>query len=180
MSQKNSKSAEKKPVTRIPKKYLRIIGVILVICIAVIAGIVLIQQGPLVPSASVNTPTNDSASFTSAGALYSKSVDLANAGNYKDALEAADEALALNVSSLTPLIQSNRAGILVALGRNDEAISAADVAINTPGNLNTTHAIAWYNKAHALQGLKMSTEAEAAFVNASTFDPSHKIIPDHL
>ncbi len=53
----------------------------------------------------------------SAGALYSKSVDLANAGKYSEALEASDEALALNVTSLVPLIQANRAGILVMLGR---------------------------------------------------------------
>ena len=60
------------------------------------------------------------------------------------ALQIADEALAQNISSLTPLIQSNRAGILVELGRYDDAIAAADVAINTPGNLTTLQTIAWY------------------------------------
>ena len=43
-------------------------------------------------------------------------------GKYEEALKAADDALALNVTSLVPLIQSNRAGILVMLGRNREAI----------------------------------------------------------
>ncbi len=63
--------------------------------------------------------------FNEAGALYSKSVDLANEGKYEEALKAANDALALNVTSLEPLIQSNRAGILVMLGRNREAITAA-------------------------------------------------------
>ncbi|MFA6362206.1 tetratricopeptide repeat protein [Methanoregula sp.] len=170
MSPKNSKNAEKKPATRIPRTYLFAIGVVLVICIAVVAGLVLTKQGPWVPV----VPANTSASFTSAGSLYSKSVDLANAGNYKDALEAADAALAQNVSSLTPLIQSNRAGILAMLDRNDEAIAAADVAINAPGNLTTLRSIAWYNKGNALRAEGRISEADAAYANATALDPTLK------
>ena len=101
-------------------------------------------------------------------------MDLANAGKYQDALDKADAALAYNVSSLNPLIQSNRAGILKMLGRYDEAIVAADVAINAPGNLTTLRSIAWYNKANALSALGRTAEADAAYANASTLDPTLK------
>ena len=60
-------------------------------------------------SASVMA-ADQSEQFNAAGALYSKSVDLANAGNYSGALELSDQALAINVTSLIPLIQANRAG----------------------------------------------------------------------
>ena len=99
-------------------------------------------------------------SFNSAGALYSQSVDLANAGKYEEALDAADKALALNVTSLNGLIQSNRAGILVMLHRNDEAITAADAALAVEGNLTTVHSIAWYNKGNALRALGRISEAQ--------------------
>jgi tetratricopeptide (TPR) repeat protein len=175
MSQTSSKNRKKQPENkRIPRKTVIVIGVVLAICIAVIAGVVLTKQGPFGTGASVNTSANTSPSFTSAGALYSKSVDLANAGDYQGALEDANEALAQNISSLTPLIQSNRAGILVALGRYDDAIAAADVAINTPGNLTTLRSIAWYNKANALQALGRSAEADAAYANATALDPTLK------
>jgi tetratricopeptide (TPR) repeat protein len=106
--------------------------------------------------------------------LYTKSVDLANAGNYQDALTAADEALAMNVSSLVPIIQSNRAGILVELGCYNDAIDAANVAINATGNLTTLRAIAYYNKANALEALGESTAANAAYANASALNPALK------
>jgi hypothetical protein len=54
------------------------------------------------------TAADTSDPVASAGALYSKSVDLAESGKYSEALEAADEALALNVTSYVPLIQANR------------------------------------------------------------------------
>lgn len=111
-------------------------------------------------------------SFDVAGALYSKSVDLANAGKYTEALQTADQALALNVNSLTPIIQANRAGILVMLGRNEEAIAAADVSLAAQGNLTTTHAIAWYNKGNALRALGRTTEARAAYAQATALDPT--------
>jgi tetratricopeptide (TPR) repeat protein len=153
------------------------IGIVIVVAIAAVAGMVILKQGPWTPAVAT---ANASETFTSAGALYSQSVDLANAGKYKEALDKADAALAMNVSSLTPLIQSNRAGILVALGRNDEAVAAADASIAVQGNLTTAHAIAWYNKAHALQGLNRTTDADLAYANASALDPLHQIIPDHL
>ena len=110
--------------------------------------------------------------MNSAGSLYSKSVDLANAGNYKDALAASDQALALNVSSLMPLIQANRAGILVMLERYDEANVAADAAINAEGNITTTKSIAWFNKGNALKSLGRTSEAVEAYAAAHALDPT--------
>jgi tetratricopeptide (TPR) repeat protein len=118
------------------------------------------------------TAADTSAEFQSAGALYSKSVDLANEGKYKEALQAADQALALNVSSLMPVIQANRAGILTVTGRYDEALKAADAALASEGNLTTTHAIAWYNKGDALRHLGRVDEAKIAFARAQALDPT--------
>ena len=109
-------------------------------------------------------------SFNSSGALYTKSVDLANAGNYQEALDAADQALAMNVTSLTGLIQSNRAGILVMLHRDNEAITAADAALAVEGNLTGVHSIAWYNKGNALRALGRIAEAQDAYNHAYALD----------
>ena len=102
--------------------------------------------------------------------MYSQSVDLANAGKYQEALDAADKALAMNVTSLTGLIQSNRAGILVMLHRYDEAITAADAALAVEGNLTTVHSIAWYNKGNALRALGRISEAQDAYEHAYALD----------
>ena len=109
---------------------------------------------------------------TSAGALYSQSVDLANAGNYPAALDAADKALLLNDSSYTALIQANRAGILVMLGDNAQAIAAADASLAVRGNLSASHSIAWFNKGNALKNLGRIDEAKAAYANATALDSS--------
>lgn len=113
-----------------------------------------------------------SAELKSAGALYSQSVDLANDGKYTEALQAADQALALNVTSLMPVIQANRAGILTVIGRYDDALIAADAALASEGNLTTTHSIAWYNKGDALRHLGRVDEAKAAFAQAQALDPT--------
>jgi len=116
-------------------------------------------------------------SLQTAGALYSSSVDLANAGKYQEALDAADRALALNVTSMTALIQSDRAGILVALHREDEAIAAADASLAVEGNLTTAHAIAWWNKGNALRALGRIPEAQDAYNHAYALD-STLVPPD--
>ena len=46
---------------------------------------------------------------------------------------------------MVAVIQANRAGILVILGRYDEAIAAADASLAREGNLTTAHSIAWYS-----------------------------------
>ncbi len=120
----------------------------------------------LVSGAAADSPE----SFNAAGALYSQSVDLANEGKYQEALDAADQALAMNVTSLKGVIQSNRAGILVMLHRYDEALTAADAALAVDGTLTTSNAIAWYNKGNALRALGRLTEAQAAYDHAFALD----------
>jgi tetratricopeptide (TPR) repeat protein len=133
----------------------------------VIVCIIVLLFGPCLVNAA-----EASADLQSAGALYSQSVDLANEGNYTAALRAADQALALNVSSLMPVIQANRAGILTVTGRYDEAIIAADAALAAEGNLTTTRSIAWYNKGDALRHLGRIAEAKEAFARAQALDPT--------
>ena len=134
------------------------------IAILIIALVLLV----ILPSIS----SNPAKKFNEAGALYSKSVDLANEGKYAEALEAADVALALDVTSLEPLIQSNRAGILVMLGRNREAITAADVALSSNENLTTVFSVAYFNKGNALKNLGQIAEAKAAYAKAQELDKS--------
>ena len=134
--------------------------------IHIIMLVMLILVIQIVPGAAADSQE----SLNSAGALYSSSVDLANAGKYQEALDASDKALAMNVTSLTALIQSNRAGILVMLHRNDEAITAADAALAVEGNLTTTHSIAWYNKGNALRALGRIAEAQDAYTHAHALD----------
>jgi tetratricopeptide (TPR) repeat protein len=137
------------------------------IAVLAIAAVILVASYFLIPQ-------SDSARFQEAGALYTKSVDLANAGSYSEALTDSDQALALNVTPLIPIIQANRAGILVALGRNTEAITAADVALAGRGNLSTLKSIAWFNKGNALVNLGRISEARAAYSNATALDPTLK------
>lgn len=120
----------------------------------------------VMPSSAADT----SDEINSAGSLYSQSVDLANEGKYQQALNAADNALAMNVTSLTGLIQSNRAGILVMLDRNEEAVTAADAALAVEGNLTAVHSIAWYNKGNALRNLGRISEAKDAYDRAYALD----------
>ena len=126
----------------------------------------------------ITAATTEQDPYTSAGALYSKSVDLANEGKYQEALKAADDALALNASSLNHLIQANRAGILVMLGRYEDAITAADSALSVSGNLTTTHSIAYYNKGDALRHLGRTNEARDMFQKAQALDPT--LIPPDM
>ena len=161
--------SSKKPKETAPKnapgnirKYLLAAGAVVVVIIA-IASFLILQP---------SLPKDEATRFQEAGALYTKSVDLANAGNYNEALADADQALALNSTPLIPLIQANRAGILVALGRNAEAISAADAALSRRGNLTTLQSIAWFNKGNALRNLGRVEEAKAAYSNATALDPT--------
>jgi tetratricopeptide (TPR) repeat protein len=136
---------------------MKIPGILIAMLVVVMAA---------VPGAAEDSPE----AFNAAGALYSNSVDLANAGKYQEALDAADRALAMNVTSLRGVIQSNRAGILVMLHRYDEAITAADAALAVEGNLTSVHSVAWYNKGNALRALGRITEAQLAYERAYALD----------
>ncbi|MFY9801154.1 MAG: tetratricopeptide repeat protein [Methanoregula sp.] len=139
-----------------------IVGSLIAVLIIAIALFVVL------PSISADSSTK----FKEAGELYSESVDLANEGKYEEALKAADDALALNVPQLVPLIQSNRAGILVMLGRDREAITAADVALSSKDNLTTVFSIAYFNKGNALKNLGRTDEAKSAYAKAHELDNS--------
>ncbi|MGB9176590.1 MAG: tetratricopeptide repeat protein [Methanoregula sp.] len=144
---------------------MKIHGILIAVLVVVMAA---------VPGAAADSQE----SFNAAGALYSNSVDLANAGKYQEALDAADKALAMNVTSLTGVIQSNRAGILVMLHRYDEAITSADAALAVEGNLSTVHSIAWYNKGNALRALGRIAEAQDAYAHAYALD--NTLVPPDL
>jgi tetratricopeptide (TPR) repeat protein len=175
----------RKPADSPPKKspgklrnYLLAAGV--VAAVVIVAAIFLtVQPSP---------PRDEAARFQQAGALYTKSVDLANEGqnltdqgkiqeaqeNFKEALQDADDALALNATSLNALIQTQRSGVLVALGRYADANAAADAALSIKGNLTTLQSIAWFNKGNALRNLGRLEEAKAAYSNATALDPTLK------
>jgi tetratricopeptide (TPR) repeat protein len=122
--------------------------------------------------------TDSSDQLNNAGSLYSQSVDLAQEGKYQEALQASDQALALNVTTMVSVIQANRAGILVMLGRFDEANEAADISLAREGNLTIAHSIAWYNKGNALRSLGRTDEARTAYARAAELDPT--LIPPDL
>jgi len=107
---------------------------------------------------------------------YNKAVDLANEGNYPEALQANERALAFNES--IPLAQANKAGILVQLGRYDEAIIAADMALAIKANTTTAFAVAYSNKGDALRHLGRIEEAKAAFEKAYELDSS--LVPPEM
>jgi len=107
---------------------------------------------------------------------YNKAVDLANEGKYSEALQANEQALAINESF--PLAQANKAGILVQLGKYDEAIIAADKALAVKANTTTAFAIAYSNKGDALRHLGRIEEAKAAFSKAYELDNS--LVPPDL
>ena len=139
-------------------------------CLLLTTILILVVPAAYGAAAEPQVTADISAGPNSAGALYSRSVDLANEGKYQEALDASDQALAKNVTSLTGLIQSNRAGILVMLYRYDDAIIAADAALAVEGNLTTVHSVAWYNKGNALRALGRITEAQDAYTHAYALD----------
>jgi tetratricopeptide (TPR) repeat protein len=149
-----------------------IAGSLVAVLIVVIVILVVIPSMSPEASSTNASSTDASARFKEAGELYSDSVDLANEGKYEEALKFADDALALNVSQLVPLIQSNRAGILVMLGRDREAITAADVALSSKENLTTVFSIAYFNKGNALKNLGRIDEAKSAYTKAHELDNS--------
>jgi len=168
MNPKNSKIAERKTATKIPRTYLLAIGVVLVICIAVVTGMVLMQKTVPIANQTVNATDQENNPWY----WYNKAVDLAYAGQYQDALVANEKALAFNESF--PVALSNKAGILVKLGRYDEAITTAqkEIALNT--STPTATAYAWYNMGDALKALNKTTQADAAYANATALDPTLK------
>jgi tetratricopeptide (TPR) repeat protein len=97
---------------------------------------------------------------------YNQAVDLANAGNYQEALGEVDLALQENPNFTLALV--TKGGILNVLGRYQEAVNESDRAIA----LEPGEATAWNNKAYALIHLGDYAEGLAAAQNATERDPN--------
>jgi tetratricopeptide (TPR) repeat protein len=102
---------------------------------------------------------------------YNQAVDLANAGRYSEALVYNEKALA--VSQNFPVAWANEAGILVQLGRYDDAIRAADTVINSNrSGIPNTFAASYYSKGDALRALGRMSEARDSYAKAYQLDPT--------
>jgi tetratricopeptide (TPR) repeat protein len=104
---------------------------------------------------------------------YNQAVDLANAGNFSGALAANEKALAINQEF--PLAWANQAGILVQLGRYDDAVHAADNVLNfnsTEQPMVNAYAAAYYSKGDALLGLGNVSGAQDCYARAHELDPT--------
>jgi tetratricopeptide (TPR) repeat protein len=108
---------------------------------------------------------------------YDQAVDLANAGKFNEALSVNEKAL--TVSQNFPVAWANEAGILVQLGRYDDAIRAADTVIfsNISGMPNT-YAASYYSKGDALRALGRISEAQQSYAKAYQLDPT--LVPPDL
>jgi len=147
---------------------------------AVIFGVLLfiILAGLVLPAAA---DSNATASQTPIGLggpnidainAYNQGADLASQGNYTGALQATEKALSLQPNF--SLAWTQEAGLLVVLGRDNEAVSAADKAI--AGNPNISEA--WANRADALNNLGKYQDALQSADKAIALDPTLKAAQD--
>lgn len=108
---------------------------------------------------------------------YNQAVDLANAGRYSEALVYNEKAL--SISQNFPVAWANEAGILVQLGRYDDAIRAADTVINSnTSGIPNTFAASYYSKGDALRALGRIGEARDSYAKAYQLDPT--LVPPDL
>jgi len=108
---------------------------------------------------------------------YNQAVDLANAGRFSEALVYNEKAL--SISQNFPVAWANEAGILVQLGRYDDAIRAADTVINSnTSGIPNTYAASYYSKGDALRALGRISEARDSYAKASQLDPT--LVPPDL
>jgi len=103
---------------------------------------------------------------------YNQGADLASQGNYSGALQETEKALSLQPNF--SLAWTQEAGLLVVLGRDNEAVTAADKAI--AGNPNISEA--WANRADALNNLGRYQEALQSANQAITLNPTLKSAQD--
>lgn len=96
---------------------------------------------------------------------YNLAVDYANAGNFEEALSAADSAIAMDENFT--LAYTTKAGILNAMDRYDEALESAGKATE----IRPDQPEGWVNMASALIGLERYEEAIEASENAIEADP---------
>lgn len=103
----------------------------------------------------------------SADYWISTSYSLSNAGRYQEALEACDNAIAINPTSATAW--SNKATILFSLQRYQESVNAADKAMSYKENYFTP----LLTKGAALNRLGKHEEALAAAETVISWDPAN-------
>jgi len=141
------------------RNHILVIVIFAIVVVAIVAGAILMQKSTAVTDQEKNP-----------WYWYNNAVDLANAGQYQQALDANQKALAINESF--PLALANKAGILNQLGRYEEAISSADKAINLNYNTPVATASAYFNKGNALRALGRTAEAKTAYAQATALDPT--------
>jgi len=124
---------------------------------AVLAGFILLGLAGIGPVLADNQMAIE---------YYNNGVELAYQGDYNQALEKIDLALAENPNFTLAL--TTKAGILNSLGRYQEALSVADEAILQ----NQTLPYAWVNKATALINLGQPGDALNASNQAIALDPT--------
>jgi tetratricopeptide (TPR) repeat protein len=127
---------------------------------------ILLSVSPVLAAEEINQTDN-------AWYWYDSAVDLANAGHFPEALQANEKALAINQNF--PLAWANEAGILVQVGRYDDALKAADTVLlsNVSGlPMKNTFAAAYYSKGDALMALGNITGAQDSYQKAHELDPT--------
>lgn len=120
----------------------------------------------------LDLPTSEEASSvdtqpTTFGSWYSDGLELLLEGFYSAALEAFDQALALDPQEAGAW--TNKGIALAGLSRNEEALGAYDQALA----LNPSLPQAWYNKGNALFNLNRFDEALVAYDQAIAREPSN-------
>lgn len=98
-------------------------------------------------------------------AAYNHGVDLAIGGNFSEALESIDQALALDQNFTLAWI--TKAGILNVMGEFNQSLAASDQALA----LDPDQAEAWTNRASALISTGRDEEGLEAADNAIELDP---------
>jgi tetratricopeptide (TPR) repeat protein len=124
---------------------------------AILAGVIILGLAGIAPVLADNQKAIE---------YYNNGVELAYQGDYNQALEQIDLALAENQNFTLAL--TTKAGILNSMGRYQEALTASDEAIAQ----NQSLPYAWVNKASALIYLGQPDAALTASEQAIAIDPT--------
>jgi tetratricopeptide (TPR) repeat protein len=94
--------------------------------------------------------------------------NLAELGQYGDAIKCYDKAIGIDPTFAWPW--NNKGNAFYNLGEYNESIMAYDKSLE----IDPQFAIAWYNKGKAFQALHRHTEATIAFAKAREFGHANK------
>ena len=98
---------------------------------------------------------------------YNEGVSFAKLGQYAEAVDSCDKAIAIKPDLYEAWF--NRGNALAQLGRHAEALASHDKAIA----INPNDAIAWYNRGVSLYKLGRDAEAVASYDKAIAINPDH-------